>query len=405
MTQIKEYIKIAIMNIRANRGRSVLTMLGIIIGISSVIMVISVGTGVKNSINKDLDKIGGGRIQVYIDTTRKGSTARFTLEDVDSIVNNVEHVKGATAELYGWGTAEGPKGATDIMLKGGNTGLEYAVKEPIVKGRFFNQNEYDGGLPVCVINESSAKRLFGTSDVVGLSFDATVYGISQEMKIVGIIGDSQSAVLSMLTGGGYIEAYSPLTLLSGKFEFWADEISSILIFSDKAENSTQIAKDAKSLLEYRHHIEGENQVVYQSFSDVSKEFNSILGAITLFVSLVAAISLMVGGIGVMNIMLVSVTERTREIGIRKALGARTKSIMWQFLAEAGIITLLGGIIGIVFGVGTAFIVGVFIKMPASVSLLTIFIASVFSCGIGLFFGIYPAKKAARLSPIEALRHE
>ncbi len=405
MTQIKEYVKIAIMNIKANRGRSILTMLGIIIGISSVIMVMSIGTGVKNGINSELDGIAGGQIQVYIDTTRKDSTARFTLEDVDAIVEKVENVKGATPVMNSWGTAEGPKGTSDILFSGGTIGLQYDGSTPIVKGRYFTQNEYDAGEPVCVINESSARLLFGTTDVVGMTFDATSFGMTQEMKIVGIRGDSQSNIVSMLGGGGYIEAATPLSVLVNKYGFLADELSSILIFANKAENSTQIAKDTKTLLENRHHIAGENQVLYQSFADISKQYNSILNAITLFVSLVAAISLMVGGIGVMNIMLVSVTERTREIGIRKALGARTKSIMWQFLAEAGIITLIGGIIGIIIGIATALLIGGIIKMPASISLFTVFVASVFSCGIGVFFGIYPAKKAARLSPIEALRHE
>ena len=151
----------------------------------------------------------------------------------------------------------------------------------------------------------------------------------------------------------------------------------------------------------------------QSFSDVSSQFDTILSFITMFISFVAAISLLVGGIGVMNIMLVSVTERTREIGIRKSLGARTGSILLQFLAEAGIITLLGGIIGIILGAlgrkepeksGAMGICSIANMTPA-ISVGTIMVASVFSCGIGIFFGIYPARKAARLSPIEALRHE
>ena len=143
----------------------------------------------------------------------------------------------------------------------------------------------------------------------------------------------------------------------------------------------------------------------QSFSDVSSQFDTILSFITMFISFVAAISLLVGGIGVMNIMLVSVTERTREIGIRKALGARTHSILLQFLAEAGIITLLGGIIGIILGVLGAMGICSIANMTPAISVGTIMVASVFSCGIGIFFGIYPARKAARLSPIEALRHE
>lgn len=143
----------------------------------------------------------------------------------------------------------------------------------------------------------------------------------------------------------------------------------------------------------------------QSFNDVSAQFDTILSFITVFISFVAAISLLVGGIGVMNIMLVSVTERTREIGIRKALGARTASVLLQFLAEAGIITLLGGIIGIILGVLGGYGVGAIAGLTPKISAGTVIAASLFSCGVGIFFGIYPARKAAKLSPIEALRHE
>jgi len=167
----------------------------------------------------------------------------------------------------------------------------------------------------------------------------------------------------------------------------------------------EVAAQTVKLLESKYDVRGENQIMVESFSDVSAQFDSILGMITLFISLVAAISLLVGGIGVMNIMLVSVTERTREIGIRKALGARTTSILTQFLAEAGIITLIGGMVGIVIGYLGAILICGAIGFSAEVQVGTILVAWVFSSAVGIFFGIYPARKAARLSPIEALRHE
>ncbi|MDO4304032.1 MAG: ABC transporter permease [Bacillota bacterium] len=406
MAQIWEYIKIALMNIRSNKGRSVLTMLGIIIGISSVIMVISIGNGVRGQVNSELEGLGGGLIAFGVDSTRKDTTVTFDQSDFDLIMDQVEHVKGVTPLFGIWGTAEGPKGDFDIYAEGGSVGLEYYSTDPMTRGKYFSQNDYDSGNNVCVITESNAVALFGTTDVVGMSFDATFWGITQEMRIVGIRKDNASTMISMGAGGdATIEAEAPLTFLANKFGLYVDEIDQFYVIAESSEYVTEVAREVLSLLESRHNVRGENQIMMQSFTDYTAQFDTIIGFITIFVSFVAAISLLVGGIGVMNIMLVSVTERTREIGIRKALGARTGSVLLQFLAEAGIITLLGGIIGIILGILGAYGVGAIAGLTPAVSFGTIFFASLFSCGVGIFFGIYPAKKAAKLSPIEALRHE
>ena len=405
MAQILEYIKIALMNIKNNKGRSVLTMLGIIIGISSVIMVISIGNGVRGQVNSELEGIGGGQIAFYVDDTRKDTTVTFDQSDYDAIMENVDHVKGVTPQIGAWGTAEGPKGDFDIYLTGGNTGLQYTSTDPIVKGKYFTQNDYDSGSNTCIITEASAVALFGTTDVIGMTFDATFWGITQELRIVGIRKDSASAIISMGMGSTYIQAEAPMTFMANKLGYYIDAMSQFYVIAESSEYSTEVAKEALSLLENRHDVRGEDQIMMESFTDYTAQFDTILSVITIFISFVAAISLLVGGIGVMNIMLVSVTERTREIGIRKALGARTNSILLQFLAEAGIITLMGGVIGIVLGVLGAMGIGALAGLTPQVSVVTVIVASVFSCGVGIFFGIYPAKKAARLSPIEALRHE
>ena len=405
MAQIWEYIKIALMNIKSNKGRSVLTMLGIIIGISSVIMVISIGNGVRGQVNSELEGLGGGLIAFYVDSTRKDTTVTFDQSDFDLIMEQVDHVKGVTPQVGSWGTAEGPKGDFDINIVGGTTGLQYYSSDPITKGKYFSQNDYDAGNNVCIITESNAVALFGTTDVIGMSFDMTLWGITQEMRIVGIRKDNASALVSMGYGTTTITAEAPMTFLANKFGFYIDEISQFYVIAESSEYATEVASRTLKLLESRHNVRGENQIMMESFTDYTEQFDTILGFITVFISFVAAISLLVGGIGVMNIMLVSVTERTREIGIRKALGARTGSVLLQFLAEAGIITLLGGIIGIVLGVVGAFGVCEIMGITASIDAITVILASVFSCGVGIFFGIYPARKAAKLSPIEALRHE
>lgn len=406
MAQIWEYIKIALMNIKSNKGRSILTMLGIIIGIASVIMVIAIGNGVRGQVNDELEGLAGGQIAFYVDSTRKETTVTFDKSDFDAIEENIAHVKGVTPQLSVWGTAEGPKGNFDISMTGGYTGLQYTSSEPIVRGRYFSQDDCDAGSNVCVITESSAVALFGTTDVIGLTFEATFWGVSQEMRVAGVRKDTASSLISM-TGGGMetITAECPLSFMGNKLYYYIDDFSEFYVIADNSTYCTQVAQDTLNLLEARHGVRGENQIMMQSFTDVSSQFDSILSIITVFVSFVAAISLLVGGIGVMNIMLVSVTERTREIGIRKALGARTGSILLQFLAEAGIITLMGGVIGIVLGILGAMGVCSIAGVTASVDPAVVIIATLFSCGVGIFFGIYPAKKAAKLSPIEALRHE
>ena len=393
MSQVWEYIKIALMNIRSNKGRSVLTMLGIIIGISSVIMIISVGNGIKSEVNGELNDMAGGQVAIYTDMQQnQEEQVSFNEEDFDAIQEKVAHVKSDTPVYNVYGSTSTRKGSFDIMLSCGTAGLKDYSKDPIIKGHFFTENDYYGAKKVCVIPESTARTLFGTTDVVGMTLNLDIDGISQEFEVIGIRQDSSAALINM-TSGGMQSMEIPLSTLE-TFGYYVSD------FSD-----SKIAKDSVSLLEKRHNVRGKGIILVQSFNDALAQVNSVLNYITIFVVLVAAISLLVGGIGVMNIMLVSVTERTREIGIRKALGARTGSVLLQFLSESAIITLLGGLIGILLGVLGAFGVCSLIGFSAKVKLSTVLGATLFSSAVGIFFGIYPAKKAAKLSPIEALRHE
>ena len=379
-------------------------MLGIIIGISSVIMIISIGNGVKGGINSELNSMAGGQLYIYsYGDNDEGISVEFTDEDVEAILEKVPHVKAVTPKWGFNGTAAGRKGIFSATASFGMPGLEYSSNDPVIKGRYFTENDYYSGNRVCVITENSAKILFGTTNVIGMTFDYTMYGVTQEFTIVGIRQDNAS-MLSGLMMSDIINIEAPLSVISSDYGFYVSN-NDLLIISDSAENSTQVAKDVVRLMENRHNMRGKNAISVDNFNDYMSQMDQILSYITVFVVFVAAISLLVGGIGVMNIMLVSVTERTREIGIRKSLGARTGSILLQFLSESAIITLLGGLIGIAIGVAGAYGICSLIGFTARVELGTVLGASLFSSAVGLFFGIYPARKAARLSPIEALRHE
>ncbi len=403
MSQIWEYIKIALMNIRSNKGRSFLTMLGIIIGISSVIMIISIGNGVKGGINDELNSIAGGQIYLYsYGDNAEGIMLEFTDEDMEVLMEEVRNLKAVTPQWSFGGTITGRKGSFGGTVNAGNQNLQYANAEPMVKGRYFTENDFYMANKVCVITESGAKTLFGTTNVIGMTIDVTTYNFTdEEYTIVGIRKDKASSLINMLEGG-MVNIEVPLSTMGW---YYVTYYSDMLLICDGAEHASQVAADAVRILENRHNVHGKDAIQVENFNDYMSQMNEILNLVTLFVVFVAAISLLVGGIGVMNIMLVSVTERTREIGIRKALGARTGSILLQFLAESAIISLLGGFIGIVLGVAGAAGVCGLIGFTVKVDAATVLGASLFSIAVGVFFGIYPAKKAAKLSPIEALRHE
>ena len=403
MSGFKEYIKIAVMNLKSNKGRSVLTMLGIIIGISSVIMIISIGNGVTAQVNGELNEMAGGQIYLYVDQQQDEEVIEFTDADFDAIEEKIPHVKGVTPQYTLGGNAIGKKGSFDAYISAGTESMEYISNNPIKYGRYYSESDYYSANKVCVISENDAITLFGTTDVVGMDIEVSMYGISQDMTIIGIRENPDDALF--ISYGNSVQLEIPLSTLGAQYGFYVESFDGFYVIGEGAEYSSDIAKKSISLLEGRHNIRGKGLILLDDFNNYMSTINEVLGYITVFVVLVAAISLLVGGIGVMNIMLVSVTERTREIGIRKALGARTASIMTQFLSESAIISLTGGIIGIILGVSGAFLLCSLFGITPRVEISTVLGASAFSSAVGIFFGIYPAKKAAKLSPIEALRHE
>lgn len=403
-----EYIKMAVQNIRANKGRSFLTMLGIIIGIASVIAIVSIGEGTKNQMNSEIDGIGGGQIAVSVSNDAITESEFITAEDVQA-VREIDTVEGVNvSESYDGETVTG-KGNFSIMLTAEGPDAKLLNNSEMKYGNYFGENEIEEGKNVCVISDADAKRLFGTDDVVGMNLDITCYDSSKSFRIMGVTTQKENGTFVSYTYDGMPVAvnipYSSMEDLAGA----TDEFYSLMIQGDKTLDSQIIADQVVHVLEKRHQCAGEEYFQVQSFQDVMQSMNEMLGMVTAFISFVAGISLLVGGIGVMNIMLVSVTERTREIGIRKSLGAKTSSIMLQFLAEAAILTVIGGLIGIILGILAAY--GICSVMSGSIGMTitpgisptVIFVATLFSCAVGVFFGIYPAKKAARLSPIEALR--
>lgn len=398
-----ENLKMALDSIKSNKMRSFLTMLGIIIGISSVITIVSLGKGGQNTITGEFEKIGSATVSIKVDQSKASNNDYINQEDADIIKNKIEKVKYVAPIVSRDGfVTEGTKNKK-LYIDGSTPDVQYVTNAEMVYGRFFNEGEYIEGKPVVIIDERSAKNIFETEDVVGRKLKINAKTSSKQATIIGV-SKSESGPFS---GGG---EDSPI-FLTCPINFLKDlypedfTIGSLYIIATNKNDTEEAGVMAKNILENRHHNKGKDMYKVENMLKQLDEVNKVIGIFTTFIGAVAAISLLVGGIGVMNIMLVSVTERTREIGIRKALGATTKNILIQFLTESVIISLIGGLIGMILGIVLAEIIGKFIKISPSVSIAAILIAILFSSSVGIFFGIYPAKKAAKLNPIDALRYE
>ena len=402
-----EYIKSALSSIIHNKARSLLTMLGIIIGISSVITILAIGNGMKYTVGGELDDMQSGGVTINIDA--KKTDKYLTGEEVKQIGEQIPEAYGASPQITGYGQAEG-KNKMSATATGGNETIIHSQTEKIASGRFFSDMDVQSANPVCVMTQADAILLFRSMDAVGMEFDLTLGGTTKTMSVVGLIASDEKSLKeswNAVSAGElwqYVGLYVPYTLLTQGYSMAGANIQSFTVFPEPGLQD-DVALKAKRLAENILGLRGQQAVSVQSYASMLESFNKILNIVTMVVTMIAAISLIVGGIGVMNIMTVSVTERTREIGIRKALGARTGSILVQFLAESAMLTLIGGLIGMLAGYGLTFIVSKFMSFPPRVLLSDVMLVVLISTSIGIFFGIYPALRAAKMDPIEALRYE
>jgi putative ABC transport system permease protein len=401
--------RIAYKALGRNKMRSGLTMLGIIIGVGAVIAMIAIGSGAKARIQEQIASMGSNLLIVLSGSGTSGgmrfgsgSVPTLTVEDAKAIAAECSAVKysapvlqGVTQVVYGnqnWSTVTFASTPEVLLIR----------DWPVVKGRTFIPPDLEGAAKVCLLGQTVAENLFGDIDPVGQivrvkQFPFTVIGVLSD-KGQTTWGQDQDDVV-----------YVPLTtgqrLLFGKQ--FPGMVRSISVQATGPDTMKLAEEQITDLLRQRHRIRPnqENDFTVRNLTEAMSAAEESARVMSLLLGAIASISLLVGGIGIMNIMLVSVTERTREIGLRMAVGARGRDILYQFLIEALVLSLIGGVIGIILGVGASKLVSQFFKWPTLVSIDALLLSFSFAGGIGIFFGFYPARKASNLDPIEALRYE
>ena len=402
----KESVRIALNALTANKLRSILTMLGIIIGVGAVIAMVSVGLGVKQNITNSIASLGSNMLIVMPGSSNTGGVrsaagSRTTLKYEDAVaikskIKNIDYVSPTVQRSFqvvngnqNWNTTV--YGVTPEYMR---------IRSLAVSaGSFISLSDLTKRHRVAVIGTTVASNLYGSKNPVGLNIRVN----NQPYKVIGVLESKGQSSMGQDQDDIVI---IPLTTAMERL-LGITYVQSVNVQVTSQDKMNLVQEDIEALMRQRHRITGgkEDDFNVRNMTSLMETVSETTSMLTLFLGSVAAISLLVGGIGIMNIMMVSVTERTREIGIRKALGATFKAIMTQFLIESVVIGVIGGLIGIAFGCFASVMIAKFGGFNTVITMSPILLSFSFSVGIGLFFGIYPARKAALLNPIEALRYE
>ncbi|GCL67671.1 ABC transporter permease [Veillonella tobetsuensis] len=401
----KESFLMAWASLVANKMRSILTMLGIIIGVAAVIALVSIGNGVKQDIQNSISSLGSNLLMVMPGAPRTpgvrptaGSMKSLKVADYEAIAK-LDGVKAVSPMTNGAYVVIYQNKNWTTSVSGVNADYLDVNNWTMKSGRFLSNKNIQNRERVAVVGKTVAKNLFGDEDPVG----AEIRVKNIPFRVIGVLNSKGSGAMGNDQDDMVIIPYTTaMERVDG-----IDYLRMLYVVAKDENGIDRLQSDIENLLRVRHGIKDTNLDDFniQNMNSIMETMEETTGTLTLFLGAVAAISLVVGGIGIMNIMLVSVTERTREIGIRKALGATYFVIVTQFLIEAVVISLMGGLIGIALGIGASKLISLASGMSTVISVPTIVLSFAFSMAIGLVFGIYPARKAAKLNPIDALHYE
>jgi len=395
-----ETLRVAWEALGANKMRSVLTMLGIIIGVGSVIAIFAIGRGTGAAVRGELQGLGSGQIILFAGSMGPGAANQriehFTEKDLEALETLLPDVEAAVIQPSLNASVKYERETDSAYMTGQYAKSQIAFDIKIAQGRWITKAEEVNGARVVVLGSGSAKKLFGEgTNPVGKSVSINGYSFD----VIGVT-EKPTGMLVSLAGAEDTSYYVPVGLVLRQMPNL--RIGQVMLKAKAGTDTAQVVKDAVALMERNH-----NGAAFtgQSFDQYLDVITTVLNIVTGVLSAVAGISLVVGGVGIMNIMLVSVTERTREIGIRKAIGASYSDILVQFLIEAVLLSLMGGLVGVVLAAVPVYFVGKWLDISLLLDWMSVTLALGFSAGVGVIFGVYPASKAARLDPIEALRYE